>query len=471
MNQLGGHPLAMRAILPRLEIMTASQVVAALRRNLADLGAQSDEALARVYATLAFVRQSLPAELQGLLVPLGLHENYVTTVLLELMAKQADPTCTLAQINSLIEALEVAGLLRDVAQGTYEMHPLLTSYLRSSVMLQADAEIRERWTRAFVDVMGSRAHSLAPRELHEQRGPFHVHGQNFYYALEQAERLGMNADIGALTKSMGEFAQNSRNFADAARLYELWARNRAQAGDRKGEASAYHQLGNVAYLRRDFSAAESWYGKSLEIGESEGNEKVMAASYHQLGALAQERQDFADAREWSRKSLAIEEKLGNEKGMAVSYHQLGSVAQRAEEFTEAEQWYLKSLDIKNKLGDESGAALTLGQLGRVAADRKDFAVAVNRYIEAASTFERLNQEMNESAVYSQLGRVAGEVGDLESADKWSRQALVIQERIKELRILQLRFRITNLRGSLWLLSQQILSLPLREAQGQGRMTV
>lgn len=209
MNQLGGHPLAMRAILPRLEIMTASQVVAALRRNLADLGAQSDEALARVYATLAFVRQSLPAELQGLLVPLGLHENYVTTVLLELMAKQADPTCTLAQINSLIEALEVAGLLRDVAQGTYEMHPLLTSYLRSSVMLQADAEIRERWTRAFVDVMGSRAHSLAPRELHEQRGPFHVHGQNFYYALEQAERLGMNADIGALTKSMGAFAQTA----------------------------------------------------------------------------------------------------------------------------------------------------------------------------------------------------------------------------------------------------------------------
>jgi hypothetical protein len=91
MNQLGGHPLAMRAILPLLEKMTAAQVVAALRKNMAGLGKLGDEALARVYATLEFVQQSLPAVLQPLLFPLGLHENYVDADYLEYMATQAAP--------------------------------------------------------------------------------------------------------------------------------------------------------------------------------------------------------------------------------------------------------------------------------------------------------------------------------------------------------------------------------------------
>ena len=37
MDLLGGHPLAMRAILPRLEKMKAGQVVRALQSNLAAL--------------------------------------------------------------------------------------------------------------------------------------------------------------------------------------------------------------------------------------------------------------------------------------------------------------------------------------------------------------------------------------------------------------------------------------------------
>jgi vacuolar-type H+-ATPase subunit B/Vma2 len=68
--------------------------------------------------------------------------------------------------------------------------------------------------------MGTLADGLAPRPLHEQRGRFHVHGQNFYNALEEAERLDMAVDIRALTQSMASFSLHSRNFADASRLFE-----------------------------------------------------------------------------------------------------------------------------------------------------------------------------------------------------------------------------------------------------------
>jgi tetratricopeptide (TPR) repeat protein len=430
MNQLGGHPLAMRAILPRLETMAASQVVAALRRNLAGLGGEEDEALKRVYATLGFVRQSLPADLQPLLIPLGLHENYVDADYLEHMAKKADPAHTRAQIDSLMQALVVAGLLRDIGQATYEMHPLLTSYLRSSVKVAADGSTGEKWTRAFVDVMGRLADALSNRELHDQREPYHLHGQNFYHAREQAERLGMADHVGALTQSMGAFAHHSRNFADATRLYERMARNRTQAGDLDGEASAYHQLGNVALFQRDFPTAKTSYFKALKILEKTGAEERMANTYHQLGMLAGDQQDFVAARDWYNKCLEISEKFGSGKHLAATYHQLGFVAQNLGNFAEAERWYLKSFETEEKLGHESGAAETLYQLGIVAQELKDFTTAAERYRRAAATFEKFHMEPHEASAYNMLGLISKNAGEWEAAERWYRKSLAIGEKME-----------------------------------------
>ena len=98
------------------------------------------------------------------------------------------------------------------------MHPALTGFLRSTRPPGASDEPGERWSRAFVDLMGQLAHGLAPRELHEQRGPFFLHGANFHVALGEAEHLGMDLDFKALIQSLAAHAQNTRNFQEAAHL-------------------------------------------------------------------------------------------------------------------------------------------------------------------------------------------------------------------------------------------------------------
>ena len=242
MDLLAGHPLAMRVILPRLEKLTAAQVLAALRSNLASFKLAGDEEQAKLYATLAFVEQSLPEELRALLVLLGMHEGFADADHLEAMAKQVDAGWSRARIDALIQALVSAGLLRDIGQATYEMHPLLTTYLRSAPSENVPREERDDWARAFVDIMGSLADELAPRELHEQRGSFHLHGQNFHFALAEAERLQMPEHVAALTQSLAGFAQNNRNFAMAQRLFERLA----ASDDATSKAQAYHQLGRIA---------------------------------------------------------------------------------------------------------------------------------------------------------------------------------------------------------------------------------
>jgi len=131
MDQLAGHPLAMRVVLPKLEKMSAAKIVEALRTNIAELGLSGEEEQGRLFATLRFVEQGLAKDLRPLLGVVGLHEGFVDADLLEAMAEQVDASWTRERIDRLMAALAAAGLLRNVGNATYEMHPLLTSFLRS----------------------------------------------------------------------------------------------------------------------------------------------------------------------------------------------------------------------------------------------------------------------------------------------------------------------------------------------------
>ncbi len=425
MDLLGGHPLAMRVILPRLAKLKAAALIQALQSNLTALGPSGDPAQDKLFATLRFAEQSLPDDLRPLLVPLALHERFVVASYLEIMAKQVDPSWTRAPIDRFLGALAVAGLLHDRGQGIFEMHPALTGFLRATRPPGASDEPGERWSRAFVGLTGTLADQLAPRELHEQRGQFFLHGANFHVALGEAERLKMDFDSRALIQSLAAHAQNTRNFQEAAHLFERLATSWKNHGGAEGEASAYHQLGNIAREQRDFAGAEQWYRKALAIFEKQGDEHHAAGTYHNLGINAQEQRDFTGAEQWYRKAMAIFEKQGDEHGAAITYHQLGTIAAEQRDFAGAEQWYRKSLAIEEKQGDEHGAAITYHQLGRIAEEQRDFASAEQWYRKAMAIEEKQGDEHGAASTYHQLGMIVQEQRDFASAEQWYRKALAI----------------------------------------------
>jgi hypothetical protein len=60
MDQLGGHPLAMRVVLPKLEHMSAAKVGEALRTNIAELGLNEQEEQGCLFATLRLSSRDWP---------------------------------------------------------------------------------------------------------------------------------------------------------------------------------------------------------------------------------------------------------------------------------------------------------------------------------------------------------------------------------------------------------------------------
>jgi tetratricopeptide (TPR) repeat protein len=423
MDQLAGHPLAMRVILPKLERMSAAKISTALRTNLAELDLSEQNEQDRLFATLRFIEQGLPADLQPLLPLVGLHDSYLDAGYMEAMAEQVDPAWTRTQIDRLMAALSSAGLMRDIGNATYEMHPLLTSYLRSQTPTS-----RESIERAFVHILGTIANMLALRELHEQRIPFLLHGSNFRHALRLARSLSMHMHFGAITQALAFYAQNIRNFTEASRLFEELAEHAKALGNSSGETSAYHQLGTIAEEQRDFKTAREWYLKSLAISAERGNLKGIAVTYHQLGSIAQRQRDFEAAREWYLRSLAVEEQQGDLQGAGATYHQLGRIAEEQRDFGTAREWYLKSLAISEKQGVLHFAAGTYHQLGVIAEQQRDFKTAREWYLKSLAIKEKQGNLHGAASTYHQLGIIAQEQEDLETAREWYLKSLAINEK-------------------------------------------
>jgi tetratricopeptide (TPR) repeat protein len=427
-DSLHGHPLMMRAILPKLATTSAATLREALERWVPQADS-TDPVEQRLYATLRYIEEGLPAALRPLLLPIGLHDRFVDADYLAAMAADAQQPFTVADTHRALELLAVAGLVQGHGQNVYELHPALERYARTrgpALVPRPDDALA--WQRANVTFMASLAAHYTPKALHEQRPVFHYFGGSFERALGQAQLEGDLDASGALLQALARYALNRRILPLAAQRLEALAITIEQQGREDRLAALYHQLGIVADERRDLAAAEAWYRKSLAIKERQGDEHGAAISYHQLGVVAEERRDLAAAEAWYRKSLAIKEKRGNELGAASTYHQLGSVAQERRDFAAAEDWYRKSLAITERHGNEHRAATTYHQLGMVAQERRDLAGAEAWYRQALAIDERQGNEHHAANTYHQLGIVAEERRDFAAAEAWYRKSLAVDER-------------------------------------------
>jgi tetratricopeptide (TPR) repeat protein len=420
MDLLGGIPLAMHAVLPQLQKRSAKQVLRAVRSDA--------EALGPAPAAIGLTIGALPAGLRPLLILLAEYEQYADAEHLLHMARQVHARYRAARVSALFRALTWAGAVRGLGQNVFELHPVLTVYLRTRTGNRARRPRRQPWLRAFVGFMAGFADDLAPRELHEQRAPFALLGGSFRRALDLAPRLGMAVAERALTQSLAGYALNTMDYAAAATLYTALAKLMRTAADELGEAVAYGQLGNAAFIRGDLGAAEEWYLKALPVFEHTGDEPKAAATYHQLGMLAQERGDLEAAEQWYLQSLAISERLSDDASAAYAQYQLGTVAQRGGDPSAAHARYLKAIAAFQLLGDEPGAAATYQQLGTLTQERGDLEAAEEWYVKALAIRDRLGNEPGAAITYNLLGVFAQERGDLDAAEQWYLRSLAIGER-------------------------------------------
>ena len=343
LKKLCGNPLAIRAILLRLQDCSAKQLLAELESNFE--GMEGDESTRRLQAAYTVFGEELTKRYLPVLQLAGLHEYYLDADYIKAMLDTAGYSMETDMIDSCYHILEEAGFCTHTGQNVYRLHPALRGYL----LKQAPAPASMK--KGFVNTMGGFADFLTGKPLHEVRYSYQTNTANFYYARQLAEVHKMNIEFMALTQSLAYYALEMRRFEEANSQFTALAEKAKTLNEWNIVAGALHQLGRIAEEQRDFAAAEAWYKKALAIKEKQGDEHSAASTYHQLGIIAQEQRDFAVAEAWYKKSLAIFKKQGNEHGAAITYHQLGRNAEQQRDFSLAANFFLKALKVFSSAND------------------------------------------------------------------------------------------------------------------------
>lgn len=151
----------------------------------------------------------------------------------------------------------------------------------------------------------------------------------------------MNMGLMTLTRSLAHYAQESRQFSEANRLYQ-YLLGRREIQDDEERTMVYHQLGVIAQEQWNFESAKTWYKKSLDVYKENYNKLFSAYTYHQLGTITQWQRNFTLAEEYYMKSLKIKIKYKDEEGIANTCDQLGILAWEQQDFKLAEKVVARS---------------------------------------------------------------------------------------------------------------------------------
>ncbi|MGW0854540.1 tetratricopeptide repeat protein [Streptomyces sp. NPDC002690] len=498
MQTLDGHPLSMRLVLPHLDRHDPQELLNGLQRGEASLLGRADGARSTsLFASITYSFTYLPAADQQALIALSLFHDVVLSDVLGVFSRV--PTVpehfrerTAEEWEQLLQRTASIGLLTELAEGVYRIHPALPPYLTAMWRRHDPDRYADQYGAALLALLHAQVTfcrwvyaqlksgntALAFALIHVQRRTL---GSMLGYALNQ----GLWALAESLVRPLNDYwegqglIQEVRGWVDRARLAledidgnppsldttagSLWlllvgreahqqvlARQLSQAERTYQEihhalqsypattwqrgrlATVYSQLGLVAQLRGKFRKSEEWYQSSLSIREDLGDRSGMASSYHQLGLVAQDEKRLEDAEKWHQRCLAIEKELKDRQGMASSYHELGIVAHERGEFEDSERWCQSALAIDEELQDRPGMASSYQQLGMLAQGRGNFEDAERWYLSSLAIWEELGDQPGMARIYHELGMLARHRKLLEEAEEWYGRSLAIRERLEDL---------------------------------------
>ncbi|MCL2387983.1 MAG: tetratricopeptide repeat protein [Defluviitaleaceae bacterium] len=273
-----GNALAIRIAFQRLAEFGDIQKVLEQCKNGLDT-IEGEENTSRLHAALSAFENG--HDFARILRLIGLHVNYVDA---DNLYDMMDGEVSEDFISECFAALEHVGLSRPSKYKIHQIHSVLRGYLNRAYPATEDEQ------RDFIDVMSQIADRFCDHESEDIRKfVFNWLGANFKKAARLALALDMSEDILVLVQSMGVHAKNENDIDEAMVCFELLAEMSIDYGDKEGESSAYHHLGEVALMQRDFDAAEAWYKKSLDMDIELNDESGIALNRKKLELVTKKR--------------------------------------------------------------------------------------------------------------------------------------------------------------------------------------
>ena len=223
--------------------------------------------------------------------------------------------------------------------------------------------------------------------------------------------------------------------------YEQQLEVALQAGDRKSESLALHNLGaayaELGEMRRAVEFFEQAFVIHREMGERLGESSALSnlgLAYANLG-------DTRRAIEYFEQALAINREMGERRGESSALINLGTAYTDLGEPRRAIEYFDQALQIHRELGDRVSEGSALSHLGITYADLGEPRHAVEFFQQALLIDRELGEPGSEGADLSNISMALAQMGDRFQAIKYAELALEIFEKIEDPKAAKVRAQL------------------------------
>lgn len=240
------------------------------------------------------------------------------------------------------------------------------------------------------------------------RGGRHAEAMHGYQEAIDLCRPGDGAIRAEALRRLGVIHHLRTEHARARALYEESLAASAALGDEPLMAEAVNALAGLALEAGDIPAARDGFQRALALA---GGEPILVARIEQnLGILANIQGQLSAALDHYERSLAASRASGDDRSCAIAYHNLGMICSDRTLWDDAEAYFRESLAIAERLDDVHLQGLCLLNYSEVHVARQRYDAARSSAEAALAIFDRLGARLDKADAYKILGIVFRETG-------------------------------------------------------------
>ncbi|MBL7261244.1 tetratricopeptide repeat protein [Paractinoplanes lichenicola] len=368
---LGGYPLPMTVVLPALGTTTPAEILAQLQQG--DVAADPVGIIRRA---IEYSHGNLdPTVQQSMLLLAPFTATIPTGPVLSAYQEELEAIDSVRALGTI----DLAAAINETARvglatphqflPLAEVVPILPYFLRTRLNNQPDLTAAARHAHYRLHLGLAKAiHDLLtgldPRSRAVGQALAQAMYANLITAIEHGTDTGQYIEV--LVAAIAVYLRRRNQLAAFAQLLaDVLNRHRADGGGHSQLESAFLNgfAGRTALDQHRLDDAEHYYRVELTIRENTDDRKGQATAHHQLGVVTRTRRRFGEAERHYRQALDIYLDLEDRHSAAITYYQLGSTAQERQRVNEAERHYRQALDIFLSFNDRSNIATVYHQLG------------------------------------------------------------------------------------------------------------
>jgi predicted ATPase/Tfp pilus assembly protein PilF len=225
---------------------------------------------------------------------------------------------------------------------------------------------------------------------------------------------------------LGHAEKDSDRLQEALTHFQAALVIHRELGDRRNEGIAIANLGTLHRLQGRMDEARDHYEAALAIHREVGDRGSEGTLLGNLGGLDQEQARVEEARRHYEASLAIHREVGDRRWEGAI---LGNIANllglQPAKWEEARGYYEAALTVLRELGDRRTEGITLGNLGNLESHQGRTEAGRTRFERALTIHREVGNRRSEGITLIKLGHIHLEQGRTEDARALFEAALVI----------------------------------------------